>query len=280
MMLGTTMVPDVASMGGDTASRIERHFGSAFRLMLRTPQCSQTEHAAMLITGEPHPFGNFASLTRSDAVDAVRASIDALAEVKAPTALLFSGGAVSAPVAEAMAAAGYVDAGIMPGMAVDIDAMAPAAAPEGFTFERVGGGEAGEAWTAAFSDGYELPRGVGEAFGPKSLGGDDAPDATMQWFAVTKNGSMVATSMLILLDGLAGIYGVATLPAERKQGLGAFATAQALLRAKELGYRVGILQASEMGTPVYERLGFRAFGGIPLWVKMPASEEEGQDDAA
>jgi len=269
-MTTSTMVPDVASMGDGAASRIERHFDGAFRLMLRTPQCSQTEHAATLITGEAHPFGNFASLTRSDDVGAVRASIDALADVAAPTALLFSGGAVSAPVAEAMTAAGYADAGVMPGMAADIDAMAPAPAPGGYAFVRISGHEAGEAWAVAFSDGYELPRPVGAAFGPTALGADDAPDATLQWFAVMKDGAMVATSMLILLDGLAGVYGVATLPTERKRGLGAYATAQALLRARELGYRVGILQASEMGQPVYERLGFRVFGGIPLWVRGPA----------
>ncbi|MFG0274261.1 MAG: GNAT family N-acetyltransferase [Phycisphaerales bacterium] len=266
----STFVPDIASMGDDVARRIERHFDSAFRLLLRGPESVQTEHAATFISGEAHPFGNFASLTRSDDVDAVRASIETLAPVTAPKALLFAGGAVSAPVAEAMREAGYTEVPGLPGMAVEIGAMADAPAPDGYTFARIDRVDQGDAWTVAFADGYELPRPVGAAFGPLALGIDAAPDATVQWFAVMHEGAMVATSMLILLDGLAGIYGVATLPAERKKGLGAFATAQALLRAKDLGYRVGILQASEMGKPVYARLGFREFGGIGLWVKMPA----------
>jgi GNAT superfamily N-acetyltransferase len=266
----STFVPDIASMGGDTARRIERHFDGAFRLLLRGPESVQTKDAATFISGEAHPFGNFASLTRSDDVDAVRSSIAALADVTAPKALLFAGGAVSAPVAAAMREAGYAEAPGLPGMAVAIDAMAPAPAPPGYTFARIDRVEQGDAWTVAFADGYELPRPVGAAFGPLALGVDPAPDATVQWFAVLHEGAIVATSMLILLDGLAGVYGVATLPGSRKRGLGAFATAEALLRARGLGYRVGILQASEMGKPVYARLGFREFGGIPLWVKMPA----------
>ena len=45
--------------------------------------------------------------------------------------------------------------------------------------------------------------------------------------------------------------------------------AQALVWARSMGSCVGILQASEMGKPVYALLGFREFGGIPLWVNMP-----------
>jgi predicted acetyltransferase len=73
-----------------------------------------------------------------------------------------------------------------------------------------------------------------------------------------------------LHNGVAGIYGVATLPEERGNGLGAHMTAAPLRIARELGYRVGILQASEDGHPVYRRLGFADFGEVPLYLRLQA----------
>ena len=80
---------------------------------------------------------------------------------------------------------------------------------------------------------------------------------------------MVATSMLYLANGLAGIYCVTTLAAERGRGLGAHLTAEALRAAGRLGYGVGVLQASTAGRSVYLGLGFRDVGSVPTFIRMP-----------
>ena len=56
-----------------------------------------------------------------------------------------------------------------------------------------------------------------------------APDAQIQFFAIHHNGRFVATSLMYLADGLAGIYCVATLADERGKGLGADVRADACL---------------------------------------------------
>ena len=49
---------------------------------------------------------------------------------------------------------------------------------------------------------------------------------------------------------------VATLPSARRRGFGAAITLAALLDGRNLGYRIGVLQSSDQGFPVYRRMGF------------------------
>ncbi len=80
----------------------------------------------------------------------------------------------------------------------------------------------------------------------------------------------VATSMLFTGAGVAGIYGVGTLPEERHQGIGSQMTLQPLLDARSQGYNFGVLFSSRMAYSVYSRLGFQEVPskiGIYFWEK-------------
>jgi len=80
------------------------------------------------------------------------------------------------------------------------------------------------------------------------------------------NGRPVGTSQLFLSEGVAGIYNVTCLPDVRGQGIGSAITLAPLLKAREMGYRIGILQASKQGYNVYRRLGFQDFGDLSLYL--------------
>jgi GNAT superfamily N-acetyltransferase len=69
----------------------------------------------------------------------------------------------------------------------------------------------------------------------------------------------VATSLLLLAEGVAGIYCVATVAEARRKGIGAYITQYPLIYARSQGYSIGILQSSEMGLGVYQSLGFQKY---------------------
>jgi hypothetical protein len=79
----------------------------------------------------------------------------------------------------------------------------------------------------------------------------------------------VSTALGVMDDDWAGVFNVATPEEHRGKGYGAVATAQAVLGA---GGRSAYLQASPMGFPVYERLGFATVETWTQW--MPAEHAE------
>ncbi len=84
------------------------------------------------------------------------------------------------------------------------------------------------------------------------------------------DGVPVASSMLVVSDGAgvrcAGIYNVGTLESHRRRGLGEAMTAHAAeIGRRDHGCVVATLQASPMGYPVYERMGYREVTRWQRW---------------
>ena len=75
-------------------------------------------------------------------------------------------------------------------------------------------------------------------------------------YAGLVDGTVVATSMLVATDRIAGIYWVATIEERRRRGHGEALTWAAVAGGRELGCGVASLLASKAGRPVYARMGF------------------------
>lgn len=73
------------------------------------------------------------------------------------------------------------------------------------------------------------------------------------------DGEAVGTSMMFLSSGVAGLYQVEVSPEHRRRGIGTAMTLAPMEDARQLGYRIAVLQASKMGEPVYRKIGFKSY---------------------
>jgi len=158
------------------------------------------------------------------------------------------------------------------GMAVDLLALnEEATSPSGLTIETVNDKEELSKWIQPWFFGFG---------GHDGFGGRDERNASVELFAGLGfdlplrsylgwvDGKPTAVSQLFLGAGVAGIYCLATVPEARAKGFGGALTLAPLLEARSMGYRICILQSSDMGKSVYRRLGFQEYGRLSNYVSV------------
>jgi GNAT superfamily N-acetyltransferase len=136
-------------------------------------------------------------------------------------------------------------------------------APEGFVIERVRDEAGLAAWIEAlglgFGEGPVEAEWAGEMY--RRLGFE----GPWRHYIGMLGGEPVATATSYFGAGVAGIYFVCTVVRARRRGIGAAVTLAALREARDLGHKVGVLGSSEMGYPVYRRIGFEEYCRIGLY---------------
>lgn len=96
----------------------------------------------------------------------------------------------------------------------------------------------------------------------------------IEYYVGYVNGKPIVRGASCYFAQVAGLHWLSTAPEERKKGYGKAMQEYRLKRAKELGYHIAILQASQEGHSLYLKLGykeccvFREFklnvGSVPL----------------
>lgn len=246
----------------------------AFR---RWPEAEVHEDASIMWSITDVPFPLFNSIMRaqlaSGDVDATIQSLIAQAGSRNVPLLWWTGPQTSpADLGSRLKEHGFVSDEDAPGMAVKLAGWkADMPAPAGLRVQRVEDHAALELWCRITCAGFELPDFVAEAF--HDLLGHVEPGrirAYLGW----QGDRPVATSLLFLAAGVAGIYNVATIPEARRQGIGAVMTTVPLGEAQAMGVQAGILHASEMGAGVYRSLGFQEYCKIGQYIWAPESDAD------
>lgn len=169
---------------------------------------------------------------------------------------------------------GFVRQAEMPGMAADLTTLNESVpVSPGLSIQPVSDPETLVRWCHTGNLGFGLPDFVEGALVETLANVGLGPEQPLRHYIGLLDGEPVATSSLLLAGGVAGIYNVSTLPAARRKGIGAAMTLAPLRDARALGYRIGILQSSEMGFNIYSQLGFREYFKMGLYV-WPGEEAE------
>jgi len=151
-----------------------------------------------------------------------------------------------------------------PGMAVELSAIKKKQKLlADFTIQVVEDEDTLKVWVKTFIEGYGLPST--ETAGLFKLLHGMGLDLPLRYYLGYWQGKPVATSSLFLSEDAAGVYCVATIPQARGNGFGTALTLAPLRDAKDLGNQVGILQSSDAGFPIYQRLGFRQVGTMDYY---------------
>ena len=167
-------------------------------------------------------------------------------------------GPTSRPVdlGERLIRAGFALVSDGAGMALDLTGFEPEAPPAAVQITTVDD-------LAGLSDWEELQRRALALDDVRTRAWRDAHDRAlsaggpMRVWVARVDGVPVAASGLFVAAGVAGIYNVATVPEARGRGIGRAVTVAALAEGIAQGQRTAVLGASDMGYPVYRRLGFR-----------------------
>jgi ribosomal protein S18 acetylase RimI-like enzyme len=152
--------------------------------------------------------------------------------------------------------AGFELVGDSAGMALDLAGFQAEPLPEGVEIVTVDDVAGLEAWA-------QIQRRALDLDATRTHAWRDAHDRALSadvplrdWIGY-QDGTPVAAAALFIGAGVAGIYNVATVPEVRGRGIGRAVTAAALTEAVARGHRTAVLGASDLGYPVYRRLGFR-----------------------
>ena len=242
---------------GQVLAEADRNMVSIWRHMVGfgpKPDVTEQDGLLLLSSGLPVTLFNPAHVVGevTDPKVAVEGVIEHYAALGVPFELLFRDDAAPG-LADACEAADLVEHWQMPLMVLDPIPEHGDESPPPAGFEVV---VVDDYNLAAYGDvlaaGFGMPRELVEMV----LGHDMVRLDGFTAFLGLLDGEPVATSAVYLSEDTAGVYNVATLEAARGRGIGAAITWAAALHGLHAGSRRSVLQASQMGEPVYARMGY------------------------
>lgn len=150
--------------------------------------------------------------------------------------------------------------GILPGMALHPIPANPGS-PAGHDIRRIRDAAGLDDHVRTVVAGFEIPESIVRPW----VGEDLWRREGCAVYVGYTDGHPVSSGLGVRSGRTIGVYNISTVETARRRGYGAAMTARVAADGAAAGCEVAILQASEMGRPVYERLGFRTVIGRDVY---------------
>lgn len=225
-------------------------------------QVAEMDGVLLATTGTPQEWWNEAIVTKPlrDAERTLRRAVAWFEERSQPFIMRIRDGLD--PAAERAAEAlGFDYTDTLPGMVLAPIPAAPEP-PSDVEIRLVTDRSGLDGCATVISEAYEMDVDVTRRLIPLGLVTRDGW-ATFVGYA---GGEPAATATVAETDGIAGITFVGTRPSFRKRGFAEAVTWRAIAEGASRGCSAASLEASEMGFPIYQRMGFRHVTGFKTFV--------------
>ncbi len=247
--------------GHPLAGAVERDFVAAWWLLADAAHVERSDepHLRWFHAGVPDMHLNTVLVTHleEDEADAViDETIARMRERGAPFAWWIMPSSRPSDLAARLTARGLVDDGPWPGYAIAVNELRDPPPVGGLQIRRVRSQDDFDMYLGVYAPILSPSPAFTELFTRAARRIGFAEDVPEEHFIGLLHGEPVATVSLVTAGGSAGIYNVTTVDAARRRGIGAAMTVAAARHGGERGFDLATLQASTMGRPVYERLGF------------------------
>jgi len=217
--------------------------------------------AVWIMSDVRFPVFNGVLKARTNAIDRILAPFGDL------PLIWWTGPDMEEAVEEQLLARGFVHAAEPAGMAMELATLPENEPPPGLVVEEVRDESTLHDWSRVSSTVFEFPGHATDAWHAVHAASGLGPDAPWRNFLARLDGDAVATSSLFTGSGVASIASVATLPHVRHRGIGTAVSLLPLRQARNSGFRIATLCASDAGEPVYGRMGFREFCRMGMYLR-------------
>jgi len=141
--------------------------------------------------------------------------------------------------------------------------------PEGMEIKEVLNLEGLKTWTDVLVKSFEFPE-IAVSY-KKYFINSGIQNPSFHYYLGIFNGDPVASAVLFEGEEAAGLFYIGTISEVRRKGIAKAMVYHILNEAKNKGYTISVLQASEMGYPLYKKIGFKKYYATKIYNLTPFS---------
>jgi GNAT superfamily N-acetyltransferase len=228
-----------------------------------------TLEGCLILSGEPIADGNIAAIWGGPAPEErLREFGERIVERELPC-LMYMCPEESLRLAPVARSYGFSNVGVMPLMVLAPDA--DLSIQGEYSTEIVASVAGRDEWVTLYARAFGIPIDVvNHGWSTPIIEG---PGLTI--FLARRNGEATSTVTTIRAGATVGVYALGTPPVHRRRGAASAVLAHAINHHRRGGARLFYVHATEIGQPLYRKLGFETIVELSIWVRGHSTQMPG-----